>query len=127
MNNIINISGRVLLGGFFIMAGLSKLGAGYAGTAGYMDSMGISSSMLPLVILLEIAGGALLITGLKVKWASAALAGFAVVAGIIFHSNFSDQIQMILFMKNIAIAGGLLLLTSNGAGQWSLDSLLNKQ
>lgn len=64
----------------------------------------------------------MIITGFKAKWAAYALAGFTLVAGIIFHSNFSDQMQMILFMKNLSVAGGLMLLTVYGSGNLSIDA-----
>jgi len=126
MNNIIELAGRVFLGHIFFMAGLSKLGSGYAGTAGYMESVGVPGGLLPAVIALEIIGGLMVIVGFKVKWAAYALAGFSIIAGVIFHSNFADQMQMILFMKNVSIAGGLLLLSVHGAGLLSVDSKLNK-
>lgn len=126
MNKIIELAARVLLGHIFLMAGLSKLGSSYAGTAGYMESMGVPGALLPLVIILEIVGGLMVIIGFKVKWASYALAGFTILAGVIFHANFADQMQMILFMKNLSISGGLLLLSVHGAGLLSVDSKLNK-
>lgn len=122
MKNTTEVVSRILLGLIFVMAGISKIGAGYTGTAGYMDSMGVPGTLLPLVILLEIAGGLFVITGFKTQWAGYALAGFTLVAGFIFHSNFSDQMQSILFMKNLSITGGLLLLAIHGAGNWSLDN-----
>lgn len=123
MKNITELVGRILLGAIFLMAGINKI-SGYEGTAGYMDSMGIPGSLLPIVIALEIVGGLMVITGFKVKWAAYALAGFTLVAGVIFHSNFADQMQSILFMKNLSIAGGLLLLASYGSGKLSVDSKL---
>ena len=126
MNKAIELTGRILLGHIFLLAGLNKLGAGYAGTAGYMDSMGVPGGLLPLVIAVEIIGGLMVILGFKVKWAAYALAGFSLLAGIIFHSNFADQMQMILFMKNASIAGGLLLLSTYGAGELSIDNKLTK-
>jgi len=107
------------------MAGLNKMGAGYDGTAGYMDSMGVPGGLLPLVILTELVGGLMIILGFKIKWAALALAGFTLLAGIIFHGNFADQMQSILFMKNLAIAGGLLLLFNHGAGELSIDKKLS--
>jgi len=124
MNNLIELIARVFLGHIFLLAGINKIGAGYAGTAGYMQSVGLPGELLPAVIALEIIGGLLVITGFKVKWAAYALAGFTFVAALIFHSNFADQMQMILFMKNISIAGGLLLLSVHGAGAFSLDKKL---
>lgn len=126
MNNLIELTGRLFLGHIFLLAGLNKLGEGYAGTAGYMDSMGIPGALLPVVIALEIVAGLMVIVGFKVKWAAYALAGFSLLAGIIFHSNFADQMQMILFMKNVSIAGGLMLLSVHGSGELSVDSKLAK-
>jgi len=121
MEKFTDLIARILLGLIFVMAGFSKLGAGYAGTAAYMDSMGVPGALLPLVIATEIAGGLMIILGFKTKWAALALAGFTLLAGILFHGNFADQMQSILFMKNLAISGGLLLLVNHGAGKLSLD------
>jgi len=126
MNNVIELLGRLFLGHIFLLAGLNKLGDGYAGTAGYMDSMGIPGGLLPLVIALEIVGGLMIIAGFKVKWAAYALAVFSVSAAIIFHSNLAEQMQMILFMKNFSIAGGLLLVAVHGAGALSVDRKMIK-
>ena len=112
---------RILLGHIFLIAGLGKI-AGYADTQGYMDAMGVPGLLLPLVILLEVGGGLAVIIGWQTKWASIALAVFTVVTAVIFHSNFADQTQMIMFMKNLAITGGLMLLASHGAGAYSLDN-----
>ena len=112
---------RLFMGHIFLLAGINKISQ-YAGTQGYMESMGVPGGLLPLVIILEIAGGLAIILGWQVKWSALALAGFTIVSAIIFHSNLGDQIQMIMFMKNWAIAGGLLLLAANGAGAMSLDN-----
>ena len=121
MEKVSHIVARVFLGHIFLLAGISKIGA-YEGTQGYMDAMGVPGTLLPLVILLEIVGGLAIIVGYKTKWAAIALAAFSVVAAAIFHNNFADQTQMILFMKNIAIAGGFVLLAIHGAGAYSLDN-----
>jgi putative oxidoreductase len=121
MEKISQLAARVFLGHIFLLAGISKLSA-YEGTQGYMEAMGVPGMLLPLVILLEIGGGLSIIAGWQTKWTALALAGFSVVAAAIFHNNFGDQMQMILFMKNIAIAGGFLLLASHGAGAYSLDN-----
>jgi len=125
MKDTTDLVARILLGLIFVMAGFSKIG-GYDGTAGYMDSMGVPGSLLPLVILLELVGGLMVITGFKTQWAGYALAGFTLAAGFIFHFNFADQMQSILFMKNLAITGGLLLLAIHGTGRFSLDSKFSK-
>ena len=114
---------RLFLGHIFLLAGISKIGQ-YAGTQGYMEAMGVPGALLPLVIALEIAGGLAIIVGFQAKWTALVLAGFSIVSAVIFHANFADQTQMILFMKNWAMAGGLLLLTVHGAGQYSIDNYL---
>jgi putative oxidoreductase len=121
MEKVSQLVARIFLGHIFLLAGVSKINS-YEGTQGYMDAMGVPGVILPLVILLEIAGGLMIIAGWKTKLASIALALFTVVAAVIFHSNFADQMQMILFMKNIAIVGGFLLLAVHGAGAYSLDN-----
>jgi putative oxidoreductase len=122
MNNLIAVVARVLLAQLFILAGLSKLGAGYAATQAYMHAMGVPGGLLPLVILLEVGGGMALVLGFLTRWVALALTVYCVVAALIFHHNVSDQNQMILFMSDIAVAGGLLVLYLHGAGALSLDS-----
>jgi putative oxidoreductase len=117
-----SVVARVLLAHIFILAGLNKMGAGYAGTQGYMEAMGVPGMLLPLVILVEIGAGLAVLLGWQTRWAALALAGFTVLAALIFHNNLGDQMQMILFMKNLAITGGLLLLAEHGAGVFSLDN-----
>jgi len=121
MEKTTTLIGRVLLGHIFVMAGISKLGAGYAATQGWMEAMGVPGMLLPAVILLEIGAGAALILGFQARLAAAALAGFSIISALIFHNNLADQMQMIMFMKNFAMAGGLLFVVAFGAGSWSLD------
>jgi putative oxidoreductase len=121
MEKITQLTARVCLGHIFLIAGLSKIGA-YAGTQGYMETMGVPGALLPLVILFEIAGGLTIIIGWKTRYSAIILALFSVAAAAIFHNNFDDQMQTILFMKNIAIAGGLMLLAVHGAGACSIDN-----
>ncbi len=122
MEKATTLIGRILLGHIFVMAGISKLGAGYASTQGWMEAMGVPGILLPAVILLEIGAGAALILGFQARLAAAALAGFSIISALIFHTNFVDQMQMIMFMKNFAMAGGLLFVVAFGAGAWSLDT-----
>ena len=118
-------TGRVLLAALFLGSGLSKLGA-YAGTAAYMASVGVSGGLLPGVIGLEVLGAVAIIVGWHTRVAAFLLAGFTLVAAFLFHANFADQIQMIMFMKNVAITGAFLNLVANGAGWVSVDRLLKK-
>lgn len=121
MEKVIQFVARVFLGQIFLLAGLSKITA-YAGTQGYMEAMGVPGVLLPLVILLEVGGGLAIIAGWQTKSAAIALSVFSIIAAVIFHHNFADQTQTIMFMSDIAIAGGLLLLVVHGAGAYSLDN-----
>lgn len=112
---------RLFLGQIFLLSGIFKIN-GYEGTQGYMEAMGVPGMLLPLVILLEVGGGLAIVAGWQTRIISIALAAFTLVAAVIFHSNFSDQMQMIMFMKNVAIAGGFILLAVHGAGGYSLAS-----
>lgn len=112
---------RLFMGHIFLLAGLNKIGS-LEPTMAYMESMGVPGMLLYPVILLEIAGGVAIILGWFTRLTASALAGFTVLAAVIFHSNIGDQMQMVQFMKNIAIAGGLLMLTIHGAGAWSIDN-----
>ena len=116
-----DLTGRVALAAIFALAGINKLNA-YEGTAGYMESMGVAGSLLPAVIGLEIIGAIALILGFRTRVAALALAGFSVLSALIFHFELADQMQFIMFFKNIAMAGGFLVLAANGAGAWSLDA-----
>jgi len=120
MKNWIIVIGRVLLGHIFLLAGISKIGA-FAGTQAYMESMGVPGGLLIPVIALEVGGGLAVIIGWQIRWAALALAGFSIISAMIFHADFNNQLQSIMFMKNLSIAGGLLFMSAVGAGAWSLD------
>ncbi len=115
--NYIPTAARVLLALLFGVAGYGKI-AGYDGTMGYMASQGVPGMLLPLVIALELGGGLLLIAGFQTRWVALALAVFTVAASLIFHIGDG---QMTMFLKNMAITGGLLLVYVHGAGPLSLD------
>ena len=119
------LSGRILLAALFLISGLGKIGS-YAATAGYMSSVGVPSAVLPLVIVTEVAGAISIIVGWRTRIAASLLAGFTLLTAFIFHSNFADQIQTIMFLKNVSIAGAFLLLMANGAGPLSIDRRLAK-
>ena len=128
MNNTINTlqqfsapTGRVLLATMFFIAGLTKI-TGYAGTQGYMETMGVPGMLLPLVIILEVFGGLAIMLGFKTRLVAFALAGFSIISAVLFHADFSDQMQMTLFMKNISIAGAFLILVAQGPGAYALDN-----
>ena len=128
MNKLQDLSapiGRIFLAAIFMMSGLGKI-TDYAGTQGYMDAMGVPGVMLPLVIILEVLGGIAIVIGFKARFVAFLMAGFSVVSAILFHADFGDQTQLNMFMKNIAIAGGFLLIVAHGAGAYSLDNRQTK-
>ena len=107
------ILGRTLLAGVFLAAGVNKIGA-YEATQGYMEAFGVPGALLPAVIAFEIAAAAALIIGWRARLAAALLAVFTILSAIIFHADFSDQVQSFMFLKNLSIAGGLLLVAAHG-------------
>lgn len=120
LNRYFELGGRILLASLFLISGLAKI-SGYGATAGYMASMGVSPALLPIVIATEVLGSVAVIVGWRTRIAAFLLAGFTLIAGGIFHNNFADQTQLIMFLKDIAITGALLMLVANGAGPLSLD------
>ena len=119
--NLADLMGRVLISAIFLVAGLNKV-TGYAGTQAYMESMGVPGALLPLVIVLEVVGALAIITGWRTRVVAFLLAGFSVVSALLFHGALGDPTQFILFMKNLAMAGGFLFLVARDAGEWSLDA-----
>jgi len=119
--------GRVLLAFIFIFAGFGKI-TGYEGTQAYMEMMGVPGALLPLVILTELGGGLLLAFGYQTRLVAFLLAGFSVISGAIFHllpglaaEGMEAQTQLIMFMKNVSIAGGMLMVVALGAGSFAVD------
>lgn len=132
LQNPLALVGRILLALMFVLAGFSKIG-GFAGTAGYIASQGLPAASLlaALTIVLEVGGGLAIMLGFFTRWAALALAGFTLLASFIFHAYWSlpaDQqmMQQLLFMKNISVAGGLLVLAAFGAGAISIDAKRGK-
>jgi putative oxidoreductase len=120
VQKISELGGRILLAVLFLLSGLGKVGA-YAGTAAYMSSLGVPGALLPLAIATEVLGALAIVVGWKTRVTAFLLAGYSLLTAVIFHSNFGDQIQMIMFFKNVSIAGGFLLLMANGSGPLSID------
>jgi putative oxidoreductase len=113
--------GRILLCIMFVQSGVMKI-FGYAGTETHMVEHGLPGLLLPLVILTEAGGGLCVLLGFFTRWAAIALAGFCVLAALLFHYQPDDMMQMINFMKNITIAGGFLVLAGAGPGAYALDN-----
>lgn len=116
---------RILMSVMFIVAGYSKIGA-YAGTQEYMAAAGLPGILLPLVILLELGGGLAILFGFFTRWVAVAFAAFCLISAWMFHNVPGDQMQQIMFMKNITIAGGFLILACAGAGKFSFDHAMAK-
>lgn len=127
LNHLLVLIGRLALAALFLPAGLSKV-TGFAGTVGYIESIGLPLAGIAAVIAIavEVVGGAALVAGLFTRTAAIVLAIFTVVASVFFHAYWAvpaDQafMQQLLFYKNIAVAGGLLILAAHGAGAFSVD------
>ena len=123
MTNILDLVARVFISLIFLLSGINKIG-NYEGTVGWMESIGMPGIFLIPAIILEIVAPMLIMIGYKVKISAALLSVFCVATAIIFHSDFSDQMQFISFMKNIGLAGGFLFIVVNGAKDFSLDKKL---
>ena len=122
-NSVLPLVGRIGLAAIFVLSGVSKITAPQA-TIGYIASVGLPFPTLALaaVILVELVGGALLIAGYRTRLVAALLAAFSVATALTFHADLGDQNQFIHFLKNIAMAGGLLQIVAFGAGRFSFDN-----
>ena len=122
-NSTVLLVARILLALIFILAGLNKFG-NIEGTAGYIGSVGLPMGTLLAwaTAIFEVVAGVAILVGFQTRLASYALAAFCVVSAAIFHNNLGDQIQFILFAKNLAMAGGFLALSVAGAGALSIDA-----
>lgn len=125
--NSFALVGRILLALMFVWSGFGKIG-GFAGTAGYIGSVGLPMPQVlaALAIAVELGAGIALIIGFKARWAAGALAVFTVLAAVLFHNYWAlpadkQMMQQISFMKNLAVTGGLLMVMAFGAGAWSVD------
>ena len=125
MTNIIDLIGRILISALFLLNGIFKI-SNYEGTIGWMESFGIPGMFIVPAIILEIAGPVLIVIGYKTKFAAGLLSLFCITTAFIFHNDFTDQMQFTSFLKNIALAGGFLILFANGARGISLDNKFKK-
>ena len=125
MTNILDLIGRILISALFLLNGIFKIN-NYDGTIGWMESFGMPGILIIPAIILEIAGPILIIIGYKTKLAAGLLSLFCIATAVIFHNDFVDQMQFTSFLKNIALAGGFLLIVVNGAKDFSLDNKFKK-
>ncbi len=124
MRSYVPMLARALLGLIFVMSGITKI-TGFEGTQQYMASHGIPATGILLVgaIVVEVLGGLSVILGLWARVGAAALILFLIPATLIFHTDFSQQTQLIMFLKNLSIMGGLLLVLAFGTGDYHIRAL----
>lgn len=119
---VAHILGRVILGLIFVGAGLSKIMGDHGATMQYMQQMGVPGFLFWPAALFELLAGLAVLVGFKTRIAGLLLAGFCGLTAVLFHANFTDPMQMGMFLKNFAMMGGYLMLMVAGAGGYSVDS-----
>ena len=122
--NIVEVVSRIFLSALFLFNGIAKIFY-YEGTIEYMENFSVPGYLIIPAIIIEILFPLLIIIGYKTKLAAIILALFAILLAIIFHTDFSNQMQLMSFLKNFAIAGGFLIIFIRGAGEYSIDYKLN--
>ena len=120
MANVLDLLGRILISTLFLLNGVFKI-SNYDGTVGWIESFGIPGILIIPAIILEVIGPILIIVGYKAKIAAGFLSLFCILTAIIFHNDFSDQMQLTSFLKNIALAGGFLFIVVNGTKDLSIE------
>ncbi len=120
-NPLFSFAGRVMIALIFVLFGFSRISA-IEGTQGYMEAMGLPGILVYPTILFEIAAGLAIIAGYQTRYVALTLAGYSLLTACIFHSQLGDQTQLMMFMKNVAMAGGFLFLARHGAGELSIDN-----
>ena len=121
----IEVLGRIFLSAIFLINGVGKI-FNYEETIQYMENFNVSGNLIIPAIIVEILFPILLIIGYQTRFSALVLSLFTLTLAVIFHTDFSNQMQLISFLKNIAIAGGFLIIFVNGAGKFSVDHNLNK-
>ena len=123
---IIEIIGRIFLSAVFLIAGVNKI-FNYEGTTTYMESFGVPDFLYIPAIILEILFPLLIVIGYQTKISALIMAIFSISLAIIFHTDFSNQMQVMSFLKNFAIAGGFIIIFINGPSRWSIDYMLKSK
>ena len=121
MANVLDLIGRILISALFLISAFNKV-FNLDGSMGWMESFGVPGMLLIPAIILEIVGPVLIVIGYKTKLAAGLLSLFCISTAFIFHNDFADQMQFTSFLKNVALAGGFLILFVNGAKGISLDN-----
>jgi len=120
------LAGRLLLAAIFLHEAYAKLTA-YSAAVAYAEAFGVPGTLLPLAIAAELVGGLLVAIGYQTRAAALVLAGFCVITAVVFHTDFSKRGELLHFEKDLAIAGGFLVLLAHGAGRWAIDALRERK
>lgn len=122
-NSVLPFVGRILLAAIFVISSFGKIAAPDA-TQGYIASVGLPAPVLSYLaaIVIELSGGVLLLAGYRTRVVAAALAAFSIISALVFHQALGDQNQLFHFLKNLAMAGGLIQVVAFGAGAFSIDN-----
>lgn len=123
ISKYIDLPSRVLMASIFLLSGVGKI-SNFAATQGYMEAFGLPGFLLTPTIAFEIGAGLLILVGLGTRYVALVLSGFCIVTALIFHHDFGDQMQQIMFLKNLVMAGGFLILAKAGAPAFSVDRLI---
>ena len=116
------LAGRLLLAAIFLHEAYAKLTA-YSAAVTYSEAFGVPGALLPFAIATELGCGLLIILGYQTRIAALLLAGFCVVTALVFHVKLGNRNELLHFEKDLAIAGGFLVLFAHGAGRWAIDAL----
>ena len=125
MANYLDLLARILISLIFLLNGIFKI-SNYEGTIEWMEGFGLPGILIIPAIILEIVGPILIIIGYRTKFVAAIMSLFCITTAVIFHNDFENQMQLTSFLKNIALAGGFLFLTINGAKKFSIDNRIKK-
>ena len=120
MSNVLDLIGRIFISALFLISAFNKI-FNLDGSMGWMESFGVPGFLIFPAIVIEIILPVLVIVVYRARLASGILAIFCLVTAFIFHFDFSDQMQFILFLKNIGLAGGFLFIVANGTKDWAVD------
>jgi putative oxidoreductase len=126
ITRLADLPARAAMSAIFILSALGKVSA-FDMTQGYMEAFGVPGALLVPTIAFEFGAGMALLVGFRTRYCALLLAGFSLLAAAVFHRDFSDQIQQIMFLKNVAMAGGLLLLAKTGAPGQSIENLISRR
>ena len=122
--HVIEVLGRIFLSTIFLIEGINKI-FNYESTIEYMENFNVPEYLAIPAIIVEILFPLLLIVGYQTKISALVLAMFTLATALIFHTDFTNQMQLTSFLKNFAIAGGFLIIFVRGAGKYSIDQKLN--